>query len=145
MGGDPIPERITALLRNAKALRKLCGISPPFGRLSPTQGHVSHLVLTSSPLYSQYCYHFRARLACLIHAASVRSEPGSNSPMVKLVSHRGLKLNCFVRSEIPPGNCRPFRGRARRVELIFLRQSPKNLSLRRQHQLAPEPPTAQVQ
>src|SRR3989304_5407364 len=28
----------------------LCGISPPFGRLSPTEGQVTHAVLSRSPL-----------------------------------------------------------------------------------------------
>ena len=35
-------------------------------------------MLTLSPLYSGPCEPFLVRLACLIHAASVRSEPGSN-------------------------------------------------------------------
>ncbi len=37
------------------------------------------MLLTRAPLYSWYCYHFLARLACVRHAASVDSEPGSNS------------------------------------------------------------------
>src|SRR5215208_3464356 len=49
--------------------------------LSPTRRQVSYALLTRSPLYSGYCYPFRVRLACLIHAANVRSEPGSNSPL----------------------------------------------------------------
>ena len=58
-----------------------CGISIPLGMLSPTRRQVSYALLTRSPLYSGYCYPFRVRLACLIHAANVRSEPGSNSPL----------------------------------------------------------------
>jgi hypothetical protein len=58
-----------------------CGISIPLGMLSPTRRQVSYALLTRSPLYSRYCYLFRVRLACLIHAANVRSEPGSNSPL----------------------------------------------------------------
>ena len=57
----------------------LCGISPGFPRLSPTQGQVSHVLLTRSPLYSRGCPRFLVRLACVRHAASVDSEPGSNS------------------------------------------------------------------
>ena len=38
------------------------------------------MLLTRSPLYSSPCGDFLARLACVRHAASVRSEPGSNSP-----------------------------------------------------------------
>jgi hypothetical protein len=37
------------------------------------------VLLTRAPLYSWYCYHFLVRLACVRHAASVDSEPGSNS------------------------------------------------------------------
>jgi hypothetical protein len=29
----------------------LCGISPPFGRLSPARGNVTHVLLTRAPLY----------------------------------------------------------------------------------------------
>ena len=38
------------------------------------------MLLTRLPLYSQDCSHFLVRLACVRHAASVDSEPGSNSP-----------------------------------------------------------------
>jgi hypothetical protein len=37
------------------------------------------VLLTRAPLYSGYCYPFLVRLACVRHAASVDSEPGSNS------------------------------------------------------------------
>ena len=43
--------------------------------------------------HPEYCYpEYPARLACLIHAASVRSEPESNSPYknVSLILVRGL-------------------------------------------------------
>src|SRR3989304_1976858 len=30
----------------------LCGISPPFGRLFPTKGQITHVLLTRAPLYS---------------------------------------------------------------------------------------------
>ena len=29
----------------------LCGISTPFGRLSPTQGQITYVLLTRAPLY----------------------------------------------------------------------------------------------
>ena len=59
----------------------LCGISPPFGGLFHIRGKVAHVLLTRSPRASLlYCYNRpRVRLACVRHAASVRSEPGSNS------------------------------------------------------------------
>src|ERR671917_2657157 len=55
------------------------GISSCFQLLFQCQGQVTHVLLTRSPLV----YPRRgltARLACVKHAASVRPEPGSNSP-----------------------------------------------------------------
>jgi hypothetical protein len=45
-------------------------------------GQVIHVLLTRAPLYSFPEGNFRVRLACVRHAASVRSEPGSNSPVI---------------------------------------------------------------
>ncbi len=59
----------------------LFGISPPFGELSPAWGQVAHVLLTLAPLYSPPEGSFLVRLACVRRAASVRSEPGSNSPV----------------------------------------------------------------
>ena len=58
-----------------------CGISPAFAGLSPIEGQVAHVLLTRAPCaHFLYCYRkLRTRLACVKHAASVRSEPGSNS------------------------------------------------------------------
>ena len=58
------------------------GISTGFPVLSRSSGQVAHVLLTRSPLaLHQYCYRMeRVRLACVRHAASVRPEPGSNSP-----------------------------------------------------------------
>ena len=39
------------------------------------------MLRTRAPLYSGAEAPFLARLACVRHAASVRSEPGSNSPL----------------------------------------------------------------
>ncbi len=55
------------------------GIIPSFPGLSLTLGHVRNAFLALSPLYSRSKLHFRVRLACFSHAASVRAEPGSNS------------------------------------------------------------------
>src|SRR5689334_17565520 len=55
------------------------GINHRFRWLSQSQGQITHVLLTRSPLE----YHrsgLSARLACVKHAASVRPEPGSNSP-----------------------------------------------------------------
>jgi hypothetical protein len=57
----------------------LSGISTPLGVLSRSRGQVSHALLTRSPLDPKLPSD-PVRLACLIHAANVRSEPGSNSP-----------------------------------------------------------------
>ena len=58
----------------------LCGISPPFGRLSPARGNdyprVTHPCATLPGPKP-----FLVRLACVRRAANVRSEPGSNSPV----------------------------------------------------------------
>src|SRR5271169_2135787 len=58
------------------------GISGGFPLLSRSSGQVAHVLLTRSPLdCHQYCYRIDlVRLACVKHAASVRPEPGSNSP-----------------------------------------------------------------
>ena len=56
------------------------GISTGFPELSQSEGQIAHVLLTRSPLV----YPRRgltARLACVKHAASVRPEPGSNSPL----------------------------------------------------------------
>src|SRR5436190_9920780 len=56
------------------------GISSGFPELSRCDGQIAHVLLTRSPLV----YPRRgltARLACVKHAASVRPEPGSNSPL----------------------------------------------------------------
>src|SRR5687768_832560 len=57
----------------------ISGINHRFRWLSRSQGQITHVLLTRSPLE----YHrsgLSARLACVKHAASVRPEPGSNSP-----------------------------------------------------------------
>ena len=61
----------------------MSGINPRFRRLSQSQGQVAHVLLTRSPLdLHWYCYQMDlVRLACVRHAASVRPEPGSNSPL----------------------------------------------------------------
>ena len=63
------------------------GISTPFGELCRTGGQVVYVLLTLSPLYSGSEDPFLVRLACLIHAASVRSEPVSY-PSYKAISHQ---------------------------------------------------------
>ena len=60
----------------------VCGIRPSFPGLSHSAGQITHVLLTRSPL--EYpppkVVGLSVRLACVKHAASVRPEPGSNSP-----------------------------------------------------------------
>src|SRR5437867_8009264 len=97
MGRKPLPRPHLSMKRSALDAESedsatSPGISPPFGRLFRTQGQVTHALLTRSPLYRGSCDPFLVRLACVRHAASVRSEPGSNSPF-KLVAPKGRLLN----------------------------------------------------
>ena len=56
-------------------------ISRPFKQLSRSRGQVTHVILTRSPLNPPPKNRGGpVRLACVKHAASVRPEPGSNSP-----------------------------------------------------------------
>src|SRR5919201_4071242 len=58
----------------------LSSVSPPFGGLSRCSGQITYVLRTRTPLYSGTEVPFLVRLACVKYAASVRSEPGSNSP-----------------------------------------------------------------
>jgi hypothetical protein len=78
---EPILGRPKALTIKTCVSTVSCGISHPFEWLSPIPRHVTHVLLTRAPLYSGTEVPFLARLACVRHAASVRSEPGSNSPV----------------------------------------------------------------
>ncbi len=68
----------------------LCGISPAFAGLFPIGGQIAHVLRTRAPCTHLYCYKLCTRLACVKHAASVRSEPGSNSRL-KPVAWRSIK------------------------------------------------------
>ena len=65
--------------------RATSGINSGFPELFQSLGQVAHVLLTRLPLslaYFHRSFHKQntVRLACLNHAASVHSEPGSNSP-----------------------------------------------------------------
>ena len=66
------------------------GLSPAFAGLSPSRRQVTYVLLTRAPRYSSE--DFRVRLACVRHAASVRSEPGSNSPKKLENLSRSIRL-----------------------------------------------------
>ena len=91
--GEPLPHQLANAPRvhpsaeacasfplQAMRLEDLCGFSIRFRMLSPSDGQVTHVLLTRPPLTSEVQALRRfARLACIRHAASVRPEPGSNS------------------------------------------------------------------
>ena len=87
--GEPLPHQLanpTSAAPKAQGLavpcfpaHRICGISVTFATLSPTSGYVPMLyspVRHSPPGASSRA---AVRLACVRHAASVQSEPGSNS------------------------------------------------------------------
>ena len=63
----------------------LCGISSRFQLLSPAQGQVAHALLTRPPL-TRPRRASSVRLECVMHAASVHPEPGSNSQTICISS-----------------------------------------------------------
>ena len=85
--GGPLPRQLADSVQAhhqpacAFTLAGPWGINPPFGGLFPTAGHVTHVLRTRAPLNEAVLLQLHSvRLACLKHAASVRSEPESNSP-----------------------------------------------------------------
>jgi hypothetical protein len=78
IGRGPIPHRKSFPPQPMQAV-VLSGIRPSFPSLSRSAGQITHVLLTRSPLeYPRKG--LSVRLACVKHAASVRPEPGSNSP-----------------------------------------------------------------
>ena len=67
----------------------LSGIRPSFPSLSRSTGQITHVLLTRSPLeHPHQGGGLSVRLACVKHAASVRPEPGSNSPKKQTKNYR---------------------------------------------------------
>ena len=78
IGRGPIPHRKSFPPQSMQTV-VLSGIRPSFPSLSRSAGQITHVLLTRSPLvYPRKG--LTVRLACVKHAASVRPEPGSNSP-----------------------------------------------------------------
>ncbi|EFL09830.1 conserved hypothetical protein [Streptomyces sp. AA4] len=75
------------------------GIRPSFPGLSQSTGQITHVLLTRSPLIPGR-NRFSVRLACVKHAASVRPEPGSNSPTMSSSSIE-TTLNQSISKETP--------------------------------------------
>ena len=66
-------------------LRFVSSISSGFPKLFQSLGQVTHVLLTRSPLITQeQALKITVRLACVKHAASIRPEPGSNSPLMSI-------------------------------------------------------------
>lgn len=81
IGRESIPDRKTFHPLTMRP-RVISGISSGFPGLSQSLGQVTHVLLTRSPLITQeQAPRVTVRLACVKHAASVRPEPGSNSPL----------------------------------------------------------------
>ncbi len=95
----------------------LSGISLTFVKLSQVRRQITHVLLTLAPLYSFPEGKFLVRLACVRHADSVRSEPGSNSPVIKLKTEK-IVLQSTINVGTRKNHLAPFNFKER------LKQSP---------------------
>ena len=88
---EPILLRTNPLVSLPCGFDTLCGISTGFPVLSRLARQVAHALLTRPPLTRQeQAPASSVRLECVMHAASVHPEPGSNSR--KMVSNHLLSL-----------------------------------------------------
>ena len=102
--GEPLPHQLADRPRGSPSVhccfhpqgmpprsrtRYYPAVGPAIPRRWASSSRVTH------PFATGYCY--PVRLACVRHAASVRPEPGSNSPMDSLISSRSNDCT----------NCRP--------------------------------------
>ena len=106
-----IPEDPAHLLHQPCGRCRPSGLSFGFPKLSPSRRQLDYVLLARPPLYSP-CG-FRVRLACLIHAANVRSVPGSNPSLLvcplRRSRTRGSRPRCGLPARTPasrPGPCR---------------------------------------
>ena len=76
--------------------RTSCGISRPFDLLFPSHRQVTHALLTRPPLIRGRSP-FSVRLECVMHAASVNPEPGSNSLKNGISTRTSVRLNISFR------------------------------------------------
>ena len=105
IGRGPIPHRKSFPPQPMQAM-VLSGIRPSFPGLSQSAGQITHVLLTRSPLeHSRRS--LSVRLACVKHAASVRPEPGSNSPN----KNRSEKPDKHHKRDIKKHATPPARGR----------------------------------
>ena len=114
MGHGPIPGRQVPKNPNPLTARRCLrvvssSIAPPFGGLSSCPGYVIHALLTLPPRYLSPEGDVGVRLAWVSHAASVRSEPGSNPSLeYRSLAPRGGKIE-----KVDTGAVLPSRGRAK--------------------------------
>ena len=92
---DPVaePKLLSRCLPSVNS--DLSGITLYFYRLSRSAGYVIHVLLTSPPLSALLP---AARLAWLRRAASVRSEPGSNSPLFYFKHPEGRLISIILKA-----------------------------------------------
>ena len=111
MGRRPIPGWPKPCPERSEDLSGFRGISHSFPWLSPALGYVTYVLLTRAPLYSPSEESFLDRLACVKPAASVRSEPGSNSPSCEkfgpsLYGTNSVRTSAVQFSRTDPGSGR---------------------------------------
>src|ERR1700760_2106318 len=97
IGRGPIPHRKSFPPQTMRFVI-ISGIRPSFPSLSRSAGQITHVLLTRSPLeYPRKG--LSVRLACVKHAASVRPEPGSNSPNKNPHQQRQAAIESEKRSQ----------------------------------------------
>ena len=96
----------------------LCGISQSFDWLFPIIGQIPKHCSPVRRSSARIATPVTARLACVRHAASVQSEPGSNS---------SLKDNDLQQSEYPKGPLLDFSGTRLMPPKTHRRESPHKL------------------
>jgi hypothetical protein len=116
IGRGPIPHRKSFPPQTMRFV-VLSGIRPSFPGLSQSAGQITHVLLTRSPLEHPR-RGLSVRLACVKHAASVRPEPGSNSPNKNHQPHKGKQpirenLTTATRNNIWSKNTAPQHGASR--------------------------------
>src|SRR5690606_33109676 len=109
------PQPVSPLTDKPCASSAASGISPSFPGLSRRWGTVPYALLTRPPLGCSLpprraSGSIPARLACIRHAASVRPEPGSNSPIIVLQPHR--------KASARGAGCRPITGKPNPAYLL---------------------------
>ena len=98
--------------------------------LSPSEGQVDYALLTRSPLTSrEQAPCLSVRLACVKHAASVRPEPGSNSPQ------KNFRTNPKQAVKSPKPNKRTNHHKPHKMQLML---ASKKL-LQRKNKQSPQP------